>query len=182
MTATPIQFRQATEGDAVTIAALSVQVFLQTYATEGVRPDLAREAFHTYSQAAFAQRLCDPSRKFVLAESGDGLLGFAELNVSNDEAPCGNVRGAELVRLYVQPRFQRQGLGRGLIESAHRIAASCSADALWLTAWEGNEAALAFYRRLGYRDMGATTYTIEGRAYPNRVLAISTRPHEHLDR
>ena len=32
-------------------------------------------------------------------------------------------------------------------------------------------AALAFYRRMGYADVGATTYSIEGNTYGNCVLA-----------
>ena len=41
--------RVAQPTDAVCIAALATQVFLDTYATDGLRPDLAREAFAVYS-------------------------------------------------------------------------------------------------------------------------------------
>lgn len=47
-------FRSATPDDAVTISALAVQVFLDTYATDGVRPDLAHEALAVCSVEAFA--------------------------------------------------------------------------------------------------------------------------------
>lgn len=41
---------------------------------------------------------------------------------------------------------------------------------LWLTAWSGNTRARAFYRALGYVDVGGTTYAFEGNSYANRVL------------
>jgi hypothetical protein len=40
----PFELRHASADDAGTVAALATQVFLDTYATEGVRPDLARES------------------------------------------------------------------------------------------------------------------------------------------
>ena len=43
-------------------------------------------------------------------------------------------------------------------------------DAIWLTAWAGNQAALGFYQSLGFRDVGATEYVIDGVGYENRVL------------
>ena len=60
--------RSGGTADAATIAALSVQVFLDTYATHGVRPDLAREAFRAYSEQSFVARLSASGRRFVLAE------------------------------------------------------------------------------------------------------------------
>ena len=47
MTTTPpdaIIFRPATPADALCLGVLSTQVFLDTYATQGVSPSLAREA------------------------------------------------------------------------------------------------------------------------------------------
>jgi len=164
------ELRDATERDASTIAALAVQVFLDTYATEGVRPDLAREAFQEYSGEAFAARLADTNRHFVLAERENALQGFAEMARSEAESPVAGLWGAELIRLYVQPRAQRSGIGRALLASAEQAAASAALAALWLTVWEGNARALAFYAHMGYVDAGATTYSFQGNTYGNRVL------------
>ncbi|MBK8323536.1 MAG: GNAT family N-acetyltransferase [Betaproteobacteria bacterium] len=171
MSAPEFPLRLAIPVDAVTLAALSVQVFLDTYATEGVRQDLAIEAFETYSVAAFAERLAEPGRIFILAEAGSGLLGYAEVLLASLPAPAGGVTGAELVRLYVQPAAQRHGIGRALLSRMEQAVAGAGLAAVWLTAWEGNIDARAFYSRLGYADVGATTYTFQGNDYPNRVLA-----------
>ena len=155
----------------MTISALAIQVFLETYATDGVRPDLAREALREYATEAFDVRLREPHRRFVLAERGTGLVGFAEVTVNAQAAPDGGVTGAELVRLYIQPAAQGTGMGRRLIGAAEALSAEAGLPALWLTAWDGNHRALAFYARVGYADVGETTYTIEGNTFGNRVLA-----------
>lgn len=164
------RFRSAAPEDAVTIAALAVQVFLDTYATDGVGPDLARQAFAEYSAEAFATRLQEPSRRFFLAEQASGLIGFAEIQACPLPAPAGAVIGAELVRLYVQPRVQRLGVGRRLLQEAERAAVAAALGSLWLTAWEGNHRARSFYASRGYRDVGATTYTFQGNSFANRAF------------
>ena len=166
-----ISLRPGTRDDAVTVAALSLQVFLDTYATDGIRPDLAREAFREYSEQEFLARLSTSSRRFVLAEKQKALLGFVEVDCGSREAPVPGLRGVELARLYVQPQAQRSGLGTTLLGEAEKIAASAKAHALWLTVWEQNDRALAFYARCGYADVGSTVYTFEGREYGNRVVA-----------
>jgi ribosomal protein S18 acetylase RimI-like enzyme len=197
-----VVMRPAAPDDALCIGMLATQVFLDTYATDGLHIDLAREALAVYSPRAFETRLADPTTHIVLAEVRQHLVGFAELRLAQ---PCPvpaagvatatgmagvtgvtgvmGVRGvtgvtgvtgagaAEIVRLYVQRRFQRTGLGRRLADRAEGVALAHGADTVWLTAWSGNVAALAFYPAIGYADVGATTHVIEGQAYDNRVFA-----------
>lgn len=170
MTTNP-HLRAGLPGDAPTLSVLAIQVYLDTYARDGVQPDLAREALRAFAAEALDAGLRDPLRRFVLAERGAALLGFAELGLTSRLAPAGGTRGAELIRLYVQPAAQRTGLGRRLIRAAEALAAEAGLPALWLRAWDGNHSALAFYAREGYADIGATTFSFEGQTVGNRVLS-----------
>ena len=167
----PAILRSGTREDAVTISALSFQVFLDTYAKQGVGPDLARGALREYSEQAFFARLSASGRRFVLAEDQNALIGYAELDCASSKLPVSGLRGVELVRLYVQPQAQRSGVGAALLKEAESIARSTKAQAIWLTVWEKNVRALAFYSRSGYADVGVTVYTLEGREYGNRVVS-----------
>lgn len=172
MTAT-IVYRAATHEDALCIGVLATQVFLDTYAPQGVRPDLAREALACYSPELMAAHLADPGVHFMLAESKDHLVGFLELAL-NRPCPVLSEATAEIARLYVQRNFHRHGIGQALSAHAERIAHAHGHSALWLTAWSGNAPALAFYPRLGYADIGRTHYVIEGQSYENRVFIKPT--------
>jgi adenylate cyclase class IV/GNAT superfamily N-acetyltransferase len=162
--------RPGTPQDGDCIGVLAMQVFLDTYATEGVRPDLAREVLAGYSPAAFEARLTAADSHFILAESSGHLLGFAELALGRPPPGSAQGDGTELVRLYVQRPFQGQGVGTALLRGAEQLAAGASQRTLWLTSWEGNARALDFYRRRGFEEQGTTVHTIEGRPYGNRVL------------
>lgn len=165
----------AAPDDAATVAALAVQVFLDTYATEGVRPDLAAEVFAEYSAEAFVHRLRQPGRRFILAEQSAGLVGFAEVRLDPSSAPAGDAVGAELVRLFIQPRFQHQGIGRRLLRQAEQAAMAAALGGVWLTVWEGNHRARDFYAAQGYGDVGATGYSFRGHTYGDRVLVKPLR-------
>ena len=160
--------------DAQTVAALAIQVFLDTYATEGVRPDLANEAFAEYGCSIFAQRLAEEGRIFYLAEHGSGLVGFAEVLRNQQPSPIIGVGGSELVRLYVQPQAQGSGIGRTLLQRAEQCSRESGSAGVWLSAWEHNLKALAFYKRQNYKDVGNAQYVILGQSYGNRIFFRST--------
>ena len=166
-----LSFRAGESADALTVSALATQVFLDTYAPEGIRPDIAREVFAVCSQAAFGERLLARDRVFILAEQSGHLVGFGELSVGPAlPVPGMELRGAELIRLYVQPAHQGHRIGAQLLQRAEAHSKAAGTGLMWLTAWAGNHRALAFYKAQGYLDTGATPYVFEGRSYENRVL------------
>lgn len=164
-----VALRHATLDDALVLSALATQVFLDTYATSGVSADLAKEVAALYSTVAFEKRLQNKGAEIVLAGLGQFVLGFADLD-STTHCPAPGVHGLEVLRLYVQAPFQRHGIGKALMSFAERRALERGVQHLWLTAWSGNTPALSFYPAMGFRDVGATQYFIEGKAYENRVF------------
>ena len=168
-----VALRVAGASDALCIGVLATQVFLDTYALDGIRPSLAREVLHHLSTGAIARSLADPGTVFVLAERAGNLIGFAQLTIGATQENAGTEATVELGRLYVQRAFAGKGVGTRLLEFAEELAGARGAGALWLTAWVGNRRALAFYARRGYVDAGATTYVFEDEEYENRVLVRS---------
>jgi len=170
-----ISFRPARSDDALCLGVLSTQVFLDTYATQGIRPALAREVLAQHDVATYERALADPGLTLLLAECAGHLVGFSVVSdgVGHDRVP--ESAAAELRRLYVQERFTGRGVGRDLLRHAEKAAAARGADALWLTAWAGNARALLFYPRCGYEDLGGAVYSFEGEDYPNRLFAKRVR-------
>ncbi len=95
------QLRAAVPEDALCLSVLAMQVFLDTYATTGIRPSIAREVLSSYSQAEFRAAIASVGSRVMLAEVRDHLVGFARvtLRATHHLAPPGVQ--AELLRLYV---------------------------------------------------------------------------------
>jgi GNAT superfamily N-acetyltransferase len=166
-----ITYRMAVQQDALTLSVLATQVFLDTYALQGIRPAIAREVRHFLSEEAFAELLTGPRHSILLAELADHLLGFAQLIHGQTHALLPpETPAAELSRLYVQRPFLGKGLGKELLARAEALAGEEGAEILWLSAWTGNAHALRFYESRGYQDVGGSVYTFEGDSYETRVL------------
>lgn len=85
----------------------------------------------------------------LLAWSGDGLVGFSSTGSGRDD-PADDLPPLELMALYVRASTYGTGVGFALLQEA--IGA---ADAyLWVL--DGNERAIAFYERQGFRFDGTT--------------------------
>jgi diamine N-acetyltransferase len=189
---TPVLLRDATPDDALLIGVLGTQVSLDTYATAGISPLLAREVREHFNTEPIAALLARRDTRFVLAERQANLVGFVQLAFGARHALVAAERAVEIDRLYVQAPFKGQGIGKALVAAAaerargrggtspvccaaERARAWC-AQALWLTAWVGNEAALAWYRRQGWRELGSTDYVFENERFENRVFERALPP------
>jgi diamine N-acetyltransferase len=170
-----LQLRAAVAADALCLSVLAMQVFLDTYATDGIRPPIAREVLSAYSQASFDVAIADSGCSLVVAEHAGHLVGFAHVTLKAAEPLAPPGMQAELLRLYVQEPFTggKKGMkvGSALLVAAELAAASAGATVLWLTPWVHNQRALAFYARRGYQDYGLTYFRFESEAHENRVLA-----------
>ncbi|MBC7942468.1 MAG: GNAT family N-acetyltransferase [Chitinophagaceae bacterium] len=163
--------RPAAADDSLCLSVLAMQVFLDTYATQGIRPAIAREVISGCSQAVFDRAIQDSAARLWVAELQGHLVGFVHvtLGASHELAPAG--RQSELLRLYVQEPLTRMQVGTQLLTAAERLAASQGSSVLWLTPWVHNHRALQFYLRRGYQDCGLTRFTFEGESHENRVYA-----------
>lgn len=164
------QLRPAVPDDALCLGVLATQVWLDTYATQGIRPLIAREVLASFGTAAMAALLARPGTQVHVAEAEGHLLGFAQTTLGTPQPLVDTPAPAELDRLYVQEPFTRHGLGRRLLQAAEGWAAGQGASGLWLTPWVHNHRARAFYAAQGYADVGATLFTMEGEPHENRVL------------
>ena len=166
-----LSLRPAAADDALCLSVLAMQVFLDTYATQGIRPAIAREVLSGYSEPVFTQALADPHTRFVVAEVAGHLVGFAQLTLGASHALVPGGAQSELLRLYVQEPFTGKQVGTRLLAEAERLAAEAGSQVLWLTPWVHNHRARAFYTRRGYQDFGLTHFSFEGESHENRVYA-----------
>ena len=166
-----VTLRVAESSDTRCIAVLATQVFLDTYATEGIRLSIAQEALEHFSPNAISEQIANPPTTFIVAESSGHMVGFAQLTIGSTQALVSAEAAAELDRLYVHERFSGKGIGKALLRRAEDLAASQGALMLWLTAWVGNHRALAFYASREYTDLGATMYVFQDEQFENRLLA-----------
>ncbi len=65
------EIRDACRGDALNLAALSIQVWMHSYAIEGVRTEISRHVFSTYTEKHYCDLLADPSYRILVSVNRD---------------------------------------------------------------------------------------------------------------
>ena len=161
--------RPAQGADANTLCALATQVWLHTYATDGVSPVIADYVLDALNPARFAEVLADPEASVVVAEHGDKLLGFATVR-RNMPCPTGALAQVELQTLYVQAHCIGKGVGSALLRHVAHRAQDQAGSALWLAVSAQNQHAIDFYTAQGYRQQGKTLFMLGGVGYENHVM------------
>jgi diamine N-acetyltransferase len=175
---TAITLRPARADDALCLGVLATQVFLDTYATDGIRPAIAAEVRQAFSTDSIAALLAREDTRLLVAEDAGHLVGFAQVTPGATHACVASAAPAELDRLYVQEPYTGRGLGRALLQAAEACASDAGATDLWLTPWVHNQRALRFYARCGYADCGMAWFHLHGEQHENRVLSrrLSSTP------
>lgn len=141
MTAPGLAIRDATPADLPAVRSLLVETWHATY--DGLygwrRVAELTNAWH--SPEALAAQLGRDGGAFLVALLGEKIVATA----SARREPDGT---AFLTRLYVLPVRQGQGIGRTLLQVA--LACFPEAPVVRLEVESRNEAAIAFYERMGF--------------------------------
>lgn len=161
--------RVAQTQDASRLAVLAVQVWLHTYATEGISRDIAEYILSDLSPQKYLALLSDPSSHVLVAERGENLIGLAVVKFGVP-CPASERSSTELETLYVQEPFVSQGVGKLLLQAAQAKAREHVNTALWLTVNAKNSRAIAFYQNLGYSKVGTTYFVLGAGRHENHVL------------
>ncbi len=129
--------------------------FLQTLnqfeaAIQDDRTDERAAAERCYEQ--MLAKIATHGGAVILAEAAGEAAGFLAWRIEEDEPYVRDelIRHAEIAELYVEERFRRSGVARALMAEAERMIRAEKLPRLFIGLLDGNEAAEATYRELGY--------------------------------
>ena len=100
----------------------------------------------------------ETSGAFLVAAQGDRLVGFVCVFglVAPAEPDQYRDRFSAVANIYVLPSMQGQRIGATLMQRAESFARDLGVGRMELTVLSGNNRAIEFYRRLGYRERSRT--------------------------
>ena len=127
-----------------------------TGATEDEIKEISSEEF-------LAQRLLDPKRRFVVAERGGEVLGFASVR-------CMGRGKGELSGVVVLESETGRGLGTKLVERACEEGTKLGIRRMVVKTEVFNERALEFYKKNGFIEVEKTTEKVGKTPVPTQVL------------
>lgn len=159
MSASSLTYRTATGADAPALAGFAAESFSATFAHLYPPEDLEAYLAKSYGEAIQRAEIEDPEIAIWLALQGEDLIGYAQagpVDMKVEHAP----RDRELYRLYVAAQAKGAGVAQALMQLVLDWARAEGASALWLSVWENNTRAQAFYRRYGFAHMGEHKFMV----------------------
>lgn len=142
-------------------------------------PELGAASMRAYmdanlSEARFDEHLGHPDRDVIVAEEGDGLVGYAlvffdlqglpepEFNVTVD--PCGLVS-----KCYVRPEHHGGGVAARLLEAALERGRERGCGGMWLNVNYANFRAQRFYEKHGWERVGYVDFVVGEQVFHDPV-------------
>lgn len=157
--------RHANSKDSLNLSILGTQVWLHTYAQNGIRTGISDFVVKNFSVQTFEDLLQSENHQILVCERGPFLLGFVVVNLTAHFEREEN--GFEIDKFYVQEHAHGQGIGRLLLEGVVKHIGSN----FWLSTWVRNTQAIGFYRHVGFKDIGQVWFEFENQKHENRVFA-----------
>ena len=166
--------RTGTVADAQALAAFAARVFVEAFEADTRPDDLQGHLASAYGPVQQAAELTDPNVTTLLAAHGGQLVAYAQLRRNVQPPPCVmHAAAVQLQRFYLDPALHGSGLATRLMHRARLVARELGGRHLWLTCWERNARALAFYRKAGFVDVGMTHFVVGADRQIDRVLFIA---------
>ena len=126
-----------------------------------IRPDLFKTHTTKYNEQELESLLNDKNKPIFVYDDGE-VRGYAFCQISEvkDNRLLQDVKTLYIDDICVDENARGQHVGKALYEYVRDYARSIGCHHITLNVWEGNDAALGFYRNMGMQVQKTTMETI----------------------
>lgn len=167
--------RRAEPADAAALADFAARIFNETYGAYNRPEDMAAYLASRYGVRQQAEEIANPDLITLVAEEGGRLAAFAQVRRQEPPECVTEEATVEIWRFYVDRSWQGRGLAQRLMAGAFEAARGLGAHRIWLSVWERNPRAIAFYGKCGFRDVGTKDFWLGADLQTDRVLVAEVR-------
>ena len=165
-----VRLRRAHAADAESLAAFAARTFSEAFGADNRPEHLAAHLVTSYGVGQQASELSDPAFVTLLAEVGLELAAYAQLRRRVPPSCVNGPAAIELYRFYVDRPWHGRGLAQRLMSAVHAAAGELGCATLWLSVWERNPRARAFYAKCGFQDVGTADFYVGSDRQTDRIL------------
>jgi ribosomal protein S18 acetylase RimI-like enzyme len=166
-----VHIRRGVVADAGDLAGFAARTFAETFAADNRPEDLAAHLAASYGIAQQTAELSRDDEITLLAHQQAALVAYAQVRRSPPPECVASRQPVELHRFYVDRPAHGQGVAQQLMAAVLEAAAELGGSTLWLSVWERNPRAQAFYRKMGFADVGSTVFFVGPDRQTDRVMA-----------
>ena len=155
-----MKIRYGTTDDAKMLSELGAKTFYDTFAKDNTLENIAAYLKNSFSPEIQFNELSSPDNIFLIVESENILIGYAQLVLNSKDSAIQRSRPLEIRRIYATQEYLGKGVGKELMQATITEASQRGCDCVWLGVWEKNQRAIDFYKKWGFREVGAHLFHV----------------------
>jgi ribosomal protein S18 acetylase RimI-like enzyme len=155
-----ISLRKAFPGDVDLLIRLGKRSFYEAFNEVTAPDDMQAYLRSTFQKTVIENQLLDEHSLIFIADVAGDPAGYVYSHPAITP-PCVSDKAAiKLERLYLRKRYYGRAVGDALMQISIEKSRSCGFQSIWLSSWELNDRANAFYKKWGFKVVGSQTFTV----------------------
>ena len=155
-----VTIRIAKPVDAGLLVDLGRSSFYEAFAEETAQQDMAEHLRRAFKIEDIAEQLKDDRSLFVIIEVGPAAAGYAYLHPEDPPDCVKTPNPVKLSRFYLRKDYYGRNVGNTLMEACLDFARARGFQSVWLSTWEFNHRASAFYKKWEFEIAGRAKFTV----------------------
>ncbi|WP_077307634.1 GNAT family N-acetyltransferase [Terribacillus halophilus] len=140
------------------LQVISIETFNDTFKEQNSPENMKAYLDKAFNTKQLQGELSNDSSAFYFIYSDDKLAGYLKININEAQSEKMTDESLEVERIYIRKDFQKEGLGKHLMNEAIKIASLRNKKIIWLGVWEKNLKAIEFYKKNGFVQTGVHSF------------------------
>jgi diamine N-acetyltransferase len=167
--------RRAEINDLENITVLKQQVWIATYAVEGLRKEFSNYVLSEFTLDKVRETILDKNKLLLVAQIDNHIIGCVEIDFESQCPIPLEKKQPEIAVLYILERYTGIGIGAELLIETLSELKKMNFKAAWLTAYHKNERAIRFYKKNDFKIIGVAYFEMDGNSYENKVMMVEIK-------
>jgi ribosomal protein S18 acetylase RimI-like enzyme len=154
------EIRKANQQDAELLAELGKRAFYEAFSGQTAPQDMEAYLRSTFSINKIQTELDEQDSWYLIADLHDDPAGYAYLSKVQPPACIDDPDAIQLTRLYLLRKCYGLGVGNALMCACLEESRARGFQTVWLSSWELNGRANAFYDRWNFKAVGRQKFMV----------------------
>ncbi|HDR7871368.1 TPA: GNAT family N-acetyltransferase [Bacillus wiedmannii] len=150
--------KKCTLEDLHKLQEISYETFDETFKHQNSPENMNAYLEKAFNLKQLEKELANLSSQFYFMYFNNEVAGYVKVNTNDAQSEEMGDESLEIERIYIKSTFQKHGLGKHLLNRAIEIAIEHNKKKIWLGVWAKNENAIAFYKKMGFVQVGAHSF------------------------
>jgi GNAT superfamily N-acetyltransferase len=163
--------RRGAAADAALLAEIGARTFAETFGADNRPEDMAVHLAAAFGVRQQTAELLDPDYVTLFAEVDGVAAGFAQVRRHPAPSCVDGAAPIEVHRFYVDRAWHGRGVATALMAACLAVVREMDGRTAWLSVWERNPRAIAFYGKHGFAPVGTTDFWVGPDRQTDHVMA-----------